>query len=89
MTAPDGAGRRGRVEGPGGMGKVLIVVGVLVAALGVLLVLGDKLPWLRLGRLPGDIAVERGNFRFYFPIVTSIVLSVVVSLVLWLLSRRG
>jgi len=77
------------VEGPGGMGKVLIVVGVLVAALGVLLVLGDKLPWLRLGRLPGDIAVERGNFRFYFPIVTSIVLSVVVSLVLWLLSRRG
>lgn len=77
------------MEGPGGMGKVLIVVGVLVAALGVLLVLGDKLPWLRLGRLPGDIAVERGNFRFYFPIVTSIVLSVVVSLVLWLLSRRG
>lgn len=75
--------------GPAGMGKVLIVVGVLVAALGVLLVLGDKLPWLRLGRLPGDLAVERGNFRFYFPIVTSILLSAVVSLVLWLLSRRG
>jgi hypothetical protein len=71
------------------VGKALIVVGVLVAVLGVLLVLGDKLPWLRLGRLPGDIAVERGNLRFYFPIVTSIVLSAVVSLVLWLLSRRG
>jgi len=77
------------MAGPAGMGKVLIVVGVLVAALGVLLVLGDKLPWLRLGRLPGDLAVERGNFRFYFPIATSILLSAVVSLVLWLLSRRG
>ncbi len=77
------------MEAPGGLGKTLIVVGLLVAALGVLLVLGDKLPWLRLGRLPGDIAVERGSFRFYFPIVTSIVLSAVVSLVLWLLSRRG
>jgi hypothetical protein len=77
------------MEGPAGMGKVLIVVGVLVAALGVVLVLGDKVPWLRLGRLPGDIAVERGSFRLYFPIVTSILLSAVVSLVLWLLSRRG
>lgn len=77
------------MEGAGGMGKVLIAAGLLVAALGVLLVLGDKLPWLRLGKLPGDIAVERGNFRLSFPIVTSLLLSAVVSLVLWLLSRRG
>lgn len=71
------------------MGKVLIVVGLLVAALGMLLVLGGKVPWLRLGRLPGDVAVERGSFRLYLPIATSILLSAAVSLVLWLLSRRG
>lgn len=78
-----------RMEGTAGIGKVLIAVGLLVAAVGALLVFQDRLPWLRLGRLPGDIAVERGNLRFYFPIATSIVLSVVISIVLWLLSRRG
>ncbi len=76
---------------PGGLsalGKGLVVVGVCIAAVGVLLVLADRFPWLRLGRLPGDISVERDGFRFYFPLATSILLSVVLSLVLWLLSRR-
>ncbi len=76
------------MEGPAGLGKVLIVAGLVLAAVGVLFLLGDRISWLRLGRLPGDISVERGNFRFYFPLVTSILLSAAISLVLWLLSRR-
>jgi len=75
--------------GPAGIGKALVAMGLLIAGIGVLLLLSDRLPWLRLGRLPGDISVERGNFRFYFPLATSILVSVVVSVVLWLLSRRG
>jgi hypothetical protein len=76
---------------PGGLGaagRVLVAVGALVALVGVLLVLADRFPGLRLGRLPGDVAIERQNFRFYFPLGTSILLSIVLTLVLWLL-RRG
>jgi hypothetical protein len=76
---------------PGGssaLGKGLIVAGVCIALVGGLLLLADRFPWLRLGRLPGDLSVQRGNFRFYFPLGTSILLSVVLSLVLWLLGRR-
>jgi hypothetical protein len=75
--------------GLGALGKGLVVIGLCIAAVGGLLLLADRLPWLRLGRLPGDISVQRDNFRFYFPLGTSILLSVVLSLVLWLLSRRG
>ena len=57
------------------MGKLLVVIGLVVAGLGVLIMLG-----LPLGRLPGDIAVRRGNFSFYFPLTTSIVLSIVLTL---------
>ncbi|HKM72177.1 MAG TPA: DUF2905 domain-containing protein [Stellaceae bacterium] len=62
----------------------------LVAIGLVLVVVGLLSPWLGdlgLGRLPGDIVIERGDFRFYFPIVTCLVISVVVSLILWLLNR--
>ena len=61
-------------------GKVLLVVGVLIAIVGVLLMLGARIPWL--GSLPGDISYERGNTRFYFPIVTSIVVSILLTVVL-------
>jgi hypothetical protein len=64
------------------MGPVLVVVGLLVAAAGVLVWLG-----VPLGRLPGDIAIERGNFRFYLPITTSILVSGLFMLVSWLLRR--
>jgi len=64
------------------VGKLLVVIGLVVAGLGVLVMLG-----LPLGRLPGDIAVRRGNFSFYFPLTTSIVLSVVLTL-LFALFRR-
>jgi Protein of unknown function (DUF2905) len=66
------------------MARALIVLGLVILAAGLLWPLMSK---LGLGRLPGDIAIERGNFRFYFPIVTSLILSAVISLVLWLINR--
>jgi hypothetical protein len=68
-----------------GIGKLLLVAGGMLVVLGVLLMLGPKLP-LRLGRLPGDIVWHGRNTTFYFPIVTSILLSVVLTLILWLVS---
>ena len=73
-------GRRDALE----MSRLLIVLGVVLVSLGLLWPL---LARVGIGRLPGDIVVERGNFTFYFPIVTSIVVSVVLTLVLWLLRR--
>ena len=67
--------------GNSGFGRALVIVGLVVAGMGLIWVLAPRLP--RLGRLPGDIAIERGNSRFYFPIVTCILLSVVLSLVMW------
>jgi hypothetical protein len=64
-------------------GKSLILLGLIVAGLGVILFLGGRLP-LRLGRLPGDIAVQGRRGSFYFPIVTCLLLSVAFTLVLWL-----
>lgn len=66
-------------------GRLLLVGGILLAAVGGLLLIGGRLP-LRLGRLPGDIAVEGKRGSFYFPIVTCILLSVVLTLVLRLFS---
>ncbi len=66
------------------MGRWLVIAGIVLVAVGL------AWPWLSrlgLGRLPGDIVVERGNFRFYFPLATSIVVSVVLSLVIWLFRR--
>jgi Protein of unknown function (DUF2905) len=72
------------------MGRTLIVLGVVVATVGLLLVLVDRVPGI--GRLPGDIHVQRDSWSFYLPlgtsVVLSIVLSVVLTLVLWLIGRR-
>ena len=68
------------------LGKLLIVFGVVVALVGVVLVTMGRVPWL--GRLPGDIHVERGNWSFHFPIVTSLLLSVVLTLIFYLIGRR-
>jgi len=68
------------------LGRLLIVVGILVAVIGVILTLAGRLPWL--GRLPGDVYVQRGNWTFFFPLATSLLVSVVLSLVLWLIGRR-
>jgi Protein of unknown function (DUF2905) len=64
-------------------GKTLILLGLVVAGLGGVLFLGGRLP-LRLGRLPGDIAVQGRRGSFYFPIVTCLLLSFVFTLVMWL-----
>ena len=68
------------------IGKLLIVFGVLIAVAGVVIVLAGRLPWI--GRLPGDLYVRRGNFTFYFPLATSILASIVLTLVFWLFGRR-
>ena len=76
---------------PGGLaslGKLLLGLAAALAVLGGLLLLADRFPGLRIGRLPGDLAVERERFRLYVPITTSIVLSLVLTLVLWLAGRR-
>jgi hypothetical protein len=67
------------------LGKWLVIGGVILAAVGGLFLLGGRLP-LRLGRLPGDIAVSGKRGSFYFPIVTCILLSVVLTLVMWVIS---
>lgn len=71
----------------GTLGRMLVGIGALVALLGVLLLLADRFPGLRMGRLPGDIAVEKGRFRFYFPLGTSILVSVLVTALLWIALR--
>lgn len=68
------------------LGKMLIVLGGVILAAGVLLVLAGR-AGLPLGRLPGDIVVRGKNTTFYFPLVTCIVLGVVLSLISWLMSR--
>jgi hypothetical protein len=67
------------------LGRMLIVFGAVLLIVGVILTMGARLPWL--GRLPGDISIEREHFRFYFPLATSILLSLVLTLVLWLFRR--
>jgi hypothetical protein len=69
------------------IGRMFIAVGLLVAALGVIVSLGEKLP-IRLGRLPGDIIIRGKHSVFYFPLVTCLLISAVLSLVLWLINRR-
>src|SRR5918996_2796173 len=68
------------------LGRVLIVLGVVIAVVGLVLVMFGRVPWV--GRLPGDVHVQRGNWTFYFPLGTSILLSIVLTLVLWLIGRR-
>jgi hypothetical protein len=68
------------------LGRGLMVLGAVLLALGLLLSLGGRLPWL--GRLPGDIVYRRGDFTFYFPLATSLLLSALLTLVLSFI-RRG
>ncbi len=68
------------------IGRYLILAGVLLSLIGGLFLLGEKISWL--GHLPGDIRIERKNSRFYFPLGTCIFLSVILSILLWLIRRR-
>ncbi|GAB4440895.1 MAG: DUF2905 domain-containing protein [bacterium] len=65
--------------------KILIAVGVIFIAMGILLLLLGKVPLI--GRLPGDIYIRKGNFTFYFPLVTSIILSIILSILFNLLRK--
>lgn len=66
-------------------GKMLVVLGLCMAAIGVILWTGVGKGWF--GKLPGDIEVSRGNFRFYFPVVTCLLVSLVLTLLMWLFRR--
>ncbi len=70
----------------GDLGRLLVVLGVLLVLVGLVLMVMGRVPWI--GRLPGDIHVQRGNWSFYFPLTTSILLSVVLSLLLYVIGRR-
>ena len=67
------------------LGRVLLVLGGVLVLLGLVLMFSGRVPFL--GRLPGDIVVRRGNFTFYFPLLTSLVLSLLLTAVLWLFRR--
>jgi len=68
-----------------GLGRMLIIMGLVIAAIGALLALSGKIPWL--GRLPGDIMVRKERFTFYFPLATSLLVSIILSLILWLIRK--
>ncbi|MFL5261164.1 MAG: DUF2905 domain-containing protein [Anaeromyxobacteraceae bacterium] len=70
------------------LGRTLVVLGAVLAGLGLLLLVLGRFPGFRIGRLPGDLRIERGNFTFYFPLATSIIVSVVLTLLFWLFGRR-
>jgi hypothetical protein len=69
-----------------GLGRMLIFAGLALLIAGVLVSVAGR--YTSLGRLPGDVVYRRGNFTFYFPIVTSILLSILLTAVMWLMSRR-
>ncbi|HHY98055.1 MAG TPA: DUF2905 domain-containing protein [Firmicutes bacterium] len=70
----------------GSFGKLLVAVGGLFVLIGLLMLAFGKIPWI--GHLPGDIYIKKGNFSFYFPVVTCIIVSVLLTLIFSLFSRR-
>lgn len=71
--------------GFGALGKLLILLGVFVILIGLLLLFGEKIPWI--GRLPGDILIRKKNFSFYFPLTTSILISIILTLLFTLFRK--
>jgi Protein of unknown function (DUF2905) len=69
----------------GELGKTLIVLGLLLVVVGLVFLLGGKIPWL--GNLPGDITIQRERFTFYFPLATCLLVSVLISLVVYFFRR--
>lgn len=68
------------------IGKSIIFFGIIIVIIGIILLFSERLPF-NLGRLPGDIAVKKENFSFYFPITTSILISIVLSLIFYLFNK--
>jgi len=71
--------------GLGALGKMLILLGVLILVIGLLLLVGEKIPWV--GRLPGDIIIKEERFTFYFPLATSILISIILTLLFTLFRK--
>jgi hypothetical protein len=68
------------------IGKVLIIAGIILVIAGVIIYFaGNRLNWI--GHLPGDIRIEKENVRFYFPVTTMIILSIVVSFIIWIIRK--
>ena len=70
-----------------GFGKLLIIAGIALLVLGALLNYSHLFSFLNLGRLPGDVRIRRGNYSFYFPLTTCILLSILVSLIVYIFRR--
>jgi hypothetical protein len=68
-----------------GLGRFLILAGVILIAAGIVVTIAPRLPWL--GKLPGDIHIRRENFSFYFPLATCLLVSALLSFILWLFRR--
>ena len=68
------------------LGKLLIVIGLFIAGVGCVLLLAGKIPWV--GRLPGDFIYRGKNFSFYFPLMTSLIVSVILTIIFWFINRR-
>ncbi len=64
---------------------VIIIAGIILVAIGFLLLYGPRIPFL--GKLPGDIYIKRGNFSFYFPLATCIIVSIIITLILFLIKK--
>lgn len=71
---------------PTNLGKALIFSGLVLIFLGLIFIWGQKIPWF--GKLPGDIYIQRKNFSLFFPLASCILISIILSLIFWLLSRR-
>ncbi|MCK9392888.1 MAG: DUF2905 domain-containing protein [Syntrophales bacterium] len=67
-------------------GKIFLTIGIVIAGIGLLMMIGGKIPWI--GKLPGDLFFKGEKFTFYFPLTTSILASVILTLILWLISRK-
>lgn len=74
------------MPGPVQLGKLLVAAGVALVALGLLVMAGPRFSFFNFGRLPGDLAYKGKHVSVYFPIVTCVILSVVLTLILWLIS---
>ena len=67
------------------MGKMLIGMGIILILLGIVMTVGPKIPWI--GRLPGDILIKKEHFSFYFPLTSCIIISIVLTLLFYLLRK--
>jgi uncharacterized membrane protein YidH (DUF202 family) len=69
------------------LARILISLGIFLVIVGLMLLAIGKIPWM--GRLPGDILIRKGNFTFYFPLATCILISLILTLFLWILGHGG